>query len=173
MSEMNDLPPKKKRTWIWVVVGIFAFFIVAGLGMAAVTVYWLGSHMEIVETPAPDAAKSFDEVRAKFPGQRPLLEFKDGEPAAVNSGSPASASGGRLTTMHIIAFDDDEGKLVRVDVPFWLLRLKSGPIAFSSYASGFDDRRIKLSVEDIERRGPGIVLDLDHPREGRVLIWAE
>lgn len=172
MSEMNDAPPKRKRTWIWVVVGIFAFLIVTGLGMAAFTVYWLGSHMEIVETPAPEAAKSFDEVRAKFSGQRPLLEFKDGEPASVNSDTP-STSGGQLTTLHIIAFDDDEGRLVRVDVPFWLLRLKSGPIAFSSYASGFDDRNVKLRVEDIERRGPGIVLDLDHPREGRVLIWAE
>ena len=63
--------------------------------------------------------------------------------------------------------------MVRVDVPFWLLRLKSGPISFSSYADGFDDRRVKLSVEDIERRGPGIVLDLVEANEGRVLIWAE
>ena len=62
---------------------------------------------------------------------------------------------------------------MRVDVPFWLLRLKSGPIAFSSYASGFDDRRVRLRVEDIERRGPGIVLDVAEPNEGRVLIWAE
>ena len=60
-----------------------------------------------------------------------------------------------------------------VDVPFWLLRLKSGPIAFSSYANGFDDRGVKLSVADIERRGPGIVLDVSEPNEGRVLIWAE
>ena len=35
--------------------------------------------MEFVEAPAPEAAKTFDEVRAKFPGQRPLLEFQDGE----------------------------------------------------------------------------------------------
>ena len=62
---------------------------------------------------------------------------------------------------------------MRVDVPFWLLRLKSGPIAFSSHASGFDDERVRLRVEDIERRGSGIVLDISEPREGRVLIWAE
>ena len=172
MSDAYEEPPKKKRTWLWVILGVLAFFIVTGLGMAAVTVYWLGNHMEIVETPAPDAVKSFDEVRAKFPGQRPLLEFKDGEPQGLNTDRPAAAEG-KLTTLHVIAFDDNEGRLVRVDVPFWLLRLKSGPIAFSSYASGFDDRRVKLSVEDIERRGPGIVLDLDRPNEGRVLIWAE
>jgi hypothetical protein len=63
--------------------------------------------------------------------------------------------------------------MVRMNVPFWLLRLKSGPIAFSSYAANFDDERLRLSVEDLERRGPGIVVDFDDPREGRVLIWTE
>ena len=173
MTDTYDAPPKKKRTWLWVVLGVLAFFIVTGLGMAAFTVYWLGNHMEIVETPAPDAAKSFDEVRAKFPGQRPLIEFRDGEPQGLSNDTAASTSAVSLTTLHVIAFDEDEGRLVRVDVPFWLLRLKSGPIAFSSYASGFDDRRARVRVADIERRGPGIVLDLDRPREGRVLIWAE
>ena len=171
MTEMNDAPVKKKRTWLWVLVGIFGFFVVAGLGMAAFTVYWFGNHVEIVETPAPDAAKAFDEVRAKFPGQQPLLEFENGEPRALAStATPSSVS---LSTLHIVAFDDDEGRLVRVDLPFWLLRLKSGPIAFSSYASGFDDRKVRLRVEDIERRGPGIVLDITEQREGRVLIWAQ
>ncbi len=172
MTDNYEAPPKKKRTWLWIVLGILAFFIVTGLGMAAFTFYWLGNHMEFVETPAPEAVKSFDEVRAKFPGQRPLLEFKDGEPQGLNNDRPAAAEG-QLTTLHVMAFDDDEGRLVRVDVPFWLLRLKSGPIAFGSYASGFDDRKVKLRVEDIERRGPGIVLDLVERNEGRVLIWAE
>ena len=172
MTDNYDEPPRKKRTWLWIVLGVFAVLFVLALGGAAFTAYWLGNHMEIVATPASDAAKSFDEVRAKFPGQRPLLEFKDGEPQGLNSERPAAAEG-QLTTLHVIAFDDDESRLVRVDVPFWLLRLKSDPIAFGSYASGFDDRKVRLRVEDIERRGPGIVLDLDRPREGRVLIWAE
>lgn len=171
MSEMNDAPPKKKRTWIWVVFGIFAFFVVTGVGMALFTVYYIGSHVEIAETPPTDAVQAFADVRAKFPGQQPLLEFKDGEPSAI--APTAAASGVSLSTLHIVAFDDDEGKLVRVDVPFWLLRLKSGPIQFSSYASHFDDRKVKLSVADIERRGPGIVLDIAERNEGRVLIWAE
>ncbi len=171
MTDTYVEPPKPKRTWLWITLGVFAFLFVVGIGMAAFTAYWVTSHMEFVETPAPDAARSFDEIRAKFPGQRPLIEFNDGARGTVNE--PATASSVKLSTLHIVAYDDDEGRLVRVDVPFWLLRLKSGPIAFSSYASGFDDERVRLRVEDIERRGPGIVLDLDHPSEGRVLIWAE
>lgn len=173
MNEMDDTAPKKKRTWLWVILGVFAFFIVTGIGMAAVTVYWLGSHMDFVETPAPDAARSFDEVRARFPGQSPLIEFSGGRRGTITTNPATTASSTKLTTLHIIAFDHDEGRMMRVDVPFWLLRMKSGPIAFSSWASGFDDERVKLRVEDIEKRGPGIVLDLSEPNEGRVLIWAE
>jgi hypothetical protein len=172
MSEMNEAPPKKKKlTWLWILLGVFAFFVITGIGMVAFTAYWVGSHVEIVETPPADAAKAFEEARAKFPGQRPLLDFVDGKPqelTAVTGNSSAS-----LTTLHIIAFDDDENQMVRVDVPFWLLRLRSGPISFNSYASELDDRKIKLSVADIEKRGPGIVVDFSERNEGRVLIWAE
>lgn len=173
MTEMSDAPPKPKRTWIWIIVGIFAFLFVLAIGSAAFTAYWLGSHMEIVETPPANAAKAFDEARAKFPGQQPLLEFRDGEPQSL--ASTATPSSVKLTTLHVLAFDESEGdgRLVRVEVPFWLLRLKSGPISFSSYASSFDDRHVKMTVQDIERRGPGIVVDVTERGEGRVLVWAE
>jgi len=166
-------PPKPKRTWLWIILGVFAFLFVLAVGGAAFTAYWFSSHVEFVETPAADAARSFDEIRAKFPGQRPLIEFADGDRGTINVNESTSPSSVRLTTLHIVAFDDGEGRMVKVDVPFWLLRMKSGPIAFSSYASGFDDNRVRLRVEDIERRGPGIVLDISERSEGRVLIWAE
>jgi len=171
MSEMPDAPPKKKRTWLWILLGVFAFFVITGIGMVAFTAYWLGSHVEIVETPPTDAVKTFEEVRARFPGQQPLLKLQSGEPAEL--AATATPSTVTLRTLHIIAFDHDEAKLVRVDVPFWLLRLKSGPIQFSSYASSVDDRRVRMTVQDIERRGPGIVLDTTEADEGRVLIWVE
>ncbi len=173
MTDTYVEPPKPKRTWLWILLGVFAFLFVLAVGGAAFTAYWVGSHMEFVETPAPDAAKSFDEIRAKFPGQRPLIEFQGGDRGTINVNESTTPSSVKLTTLHIVAFDDDEGRMVKVDVPFWLLRLKSGPIAFSSYASGFDDERVRLRVEDIERRGPGIVLDISERSEGRVLIWAE
>lgn len=173
MTDTYVEPPKPKRTWLWIVLGVFAFLFVMAVGGAAFTAYWVTSNMEFVETPAPEAAKAFDEVRAKFPGQRPLIEFVNGDRGNITTNPAATASSVKLTTLHIIAFDDDEGRMVKMTVPFWLLRMKSGPIAFSSWANGFDDNRVRLSVEDIERRGPGIVLDLAEAREGRVLIWAE
>lgn len=171
MTDMNDAPQKPKRRWIPIVVGVLLLLFVLGVGAVVFTAAWFRNHMEVAETTEVDAAKAFDEVKARFPGPA-LLEFRDGAPKVVEApAGPASTAS--LTTLHILAFDDDEGKLARIEVPFWILRLKSGPIAFSSWASGFNDERVKLRVEDIERRGPGIVLDMTQPRKGRVLIWAD
>lgn len=172
MTDTNEAaPPKKKTKWIPIVIGILFLMTVLGVSGIVFTVAWFRNNMQITETSEPEAAKAFDEVRARFPGQQPLLEFRDGRPHSVNTSTMASTT--KLTTLHLLAFDDDDDELARVDIPFWLLRMKSGPIAFGSYASGFDDERIKLTVEDIERRGPGIVLDLLRQGEGRVLVWAE
>jgi hypothetical protein len=50
--------------------------------------------------------------------------------------------------------------------------MKSGPIRFSSYAAGVDDGGITLRPEDIERYGPGVIMELS-ARNGRVLLWAQ
>ena len=60
-----------------------------------------------------------------------------------------------------------------LSIPFWVLRLKTTPIQFSSYASGFDENGVKLRPEDIERHGAGIILDTNTPKGERVLLWAQ
>lgn len=173
MTDAYVEPPKPRRTWLWILLGVFAFLFVVAIGGAAFTAYWVSSNLQFTETAGPEAESTFDEVRAKFASQRPLIEFVDGDRGNVKVNEVATTSSVKLTTLHLMAFDNDEGRMIRASVPFWLLRMKSGPIAFSSYASGLNDRGIKLSVEDIERRGPGIVLDLAERNEGRLLIWAE
>ena len=53
-----------------------------------------------------------------------------------------------------VSVDSRAAALVEFALPFWLLRLTSGPILFSSYASGFDDAGVSIRPEDIERPGP-------------------
>ena len=173
MTDMNDAPQKPKRKWIPIAIGVALLVFVLGLGGIVFSVAWMRQNLLVTELPEATAAQEFNAVLAKFPGQRPLLELRDGKPeyTAERRNEPASTTS--LTTLHVMAWDDEEGKLATFAMPFWLLRLKSGPIAFSSYASGFDDRGLTLRVEDIEKHGPGIVLDLTEAGEGRVLIWTE
>jgi hypothetical protein len=72
-----------------------------------------------------------------------------------------------------MAFDVDEGRLVNFSLPFWILRMKSGPIRISAYQQGWDDRGVSFRVEDLEKHGPGIIVDITEGNEGRVIIWAE
>jgi hypothetical protein len=172
---MNDMaPPQKKRTWVWVVLGIFFVFVVIAIAGITFTVAFFRQSMTVNAMNPTRAAEEFDAVRARFPGQEPLIRMVDGHPEFIAERATKSAAVTTpLKTLHMMAWDDDEEHLVTFAVPFWLLRLKSGPIRMSAYQQGWDDRGVSFRIEDLERAGPGIVLDFSERREGRVLIWAE
>lgn len=165
-----------KRKWIPIAIGVVVLLFFIAVGAVIFAVSYAREHLQISTTSETDAMRAFDDVRAKFPG-RPLIEVKDGEPASVGDRSSEAASKAELTTLHVLAWDPDEDHLVRVEVPFWLLRMKSGPISFSNYANGLRNDRVRLTVEDIERHGPGIVVDVSDmgrgPGRGRALVWAD
>jgi len=170
---MNGEAPKKKKTWLWIVLGVFVFFAMIAVGGIMVAVSLFRNNMSISETSESDAMQQFEAVRGRYPGQQPLIQVVDGKPQYVAeraSQSPATTS---LSTVHILAYDSDEGKVVNFSLPFWLLRMKSGPIRISAYQQGWDDRGVSFRVEDIEKHGPGIIIDATRPNEGRVLVWAE
>lgn len=170
---MNDAPPRKKRTWIWIVLGVFLFLVVLAIGGIIFSVSFLRQSMSVTGMSATAADSEFDSVRAKFAGQQPLIQLVDGRPQYDADRAAASTSTTPLKTMHVMAWDDEEGKLVTFALPFWLLRLKSGPIQLSAYSQGWDDRGVSFRVEDLERHGPGLLMDVKEPDEGRVLIWVE
>ena len=169
---MNDVAPQKKRTWLWVVLGIFFVFVVMAVAGITFSVMFFRQAMTVTPTSAAGASEQFDAIRARYPGQQPLIQMVDGRPQYVPDRATASAATGSLKTMHMMAWDDDEEQLVTFSIPFWLLRLKSGPIQLSAYSQGWDDRGVSFKIEDLERAGPGIVMDFSE-RDGRVLIWAE
>jgi hypothetical protein len=171
---MNETapPPPKKRTWLWVVFGIFFVLFVTAVAGITFAVAFFRQGMTVNAMDEDRAAAEFESVRARFPGQQPLIRMVDGRPEyiaerATQSGPVATP----LKTMHMMAWDD-EGQLVTFAIPFWLLRLKSGPIQLSAYSQGWNDRGVSFKIEDLERAGPGIVLDFSE-RDGRVLVWTE
>lgn len=170
---MNDGAPKKKRTWLWIVGGVFVFFVVAAIGGIVFSVVFLRQNLTVTGMSPGNAEKEFEAVRAKFGGQQPLIQMVDGRPEYVADRATESPSTVPLKAMHVMAWDDDEQNLVTFSLPFWLLRMKSGPIRLSAYSQGWDDRGVSFRIEDLERHGPGLVLDVHEWSEGRVIIWAE
>ena len=170
---MTEAMPKKKRTWIWIVAGVFVLLCFVAVGGIFVAVSFFRQNLNVTQTAEDAAMKQFDEIRNRFPGQQPLIQLVDGRPQLVADAGGRPASTTMLTTLHVMAFDIDEGKLFTLSLPFWLLRMKSGPIELSAYQQGWDDRGMSFSVEDIEKHGPGIIVDATERGEGRVIIWAE
>lgn len=160
---------KETARTLMIVVGVLILFAVLGLASAL----WLfASSVDVGKADAASARQRFDEIRQRFGGVAPVLHIRDGEPVLARR-PPAQGAGVRLSTMRIVHWDPGDDSFSRIDLPFWLLRLKSGPIEIVSDQSPFGDNELGLTVEELERYGPTLVLDHEDEDGGRVLIWTE
>ena len=151
---------------------VVEFIVVGG------TAYFFYRHINASFTPPEDADTEFAQARARFAGQKPLIEIRqDDEPILHREGATRrDASRPQLVSLRVLAYDNHARKLVRVTIPFWLLRLApSGKKVSFLNDSGidFDTERVHLTLEDLERRGPGLVLDQADRRGSQVLVWTE
>jgi hypothetical protein len=165
-----------RKTWVSVLIA--AVIVVGILAAAAVggTAFFISRHVQTQVTPSENAEQRFLEARARFNGQRPLLELRRDDRPVVNRdvlSGPASTV--KLEALRVLAYDQHERKLVNVSIPFWLLRLApSNKFSFlNDRGIDFDSDRIHLTIEDLERRGPGLILDQADRRGSQVLVWTE
>ena len=163
-----------RKRWVIIAFGVCVLLVCIGIGALLAVTAWVQQNVEVTPRSATEADRDFAAVRSRFGTRQPLLELVDGRPAFSSEHTPGSPDERRrLQTLHVLAWDADDERLATLGIPFWLLHLKSDPIRFSSYASGFDDHGVTLRPNDIERYGPGIVLDTTIPQGGRLLLWAE
>jgi hypothetical protein len=164
----------KLKTWIWVIVGLAAVGILFVIAMAGAGIYYFTQNIDTRRATAEVAATEFDAIRARFRGQRPLIELDEhGRFLRSNTDRPAPANPARPVALYVLAFDPDDEGLVKVTVPFWLLRLKvnDATVDFSGNSMNLED--LKLTVEDLERFGPTLVLDQTNIGGDRVLVWSQ
>jgi hypothetical protein len=165
-----------RKTWVSVVIAAVII-----IGMLAVTVvggtaFFFYRHINAQFTPEENAEQQFAEARARFAGRQPLIELKRGdEPVLHRELVTAAHSKGKLESLRILTYDPRAGKLVRVSVPFWLIRM--APMDHFSFFDHngieFDSDRIHLSSDDLDRMGPGLILDQKDRRGSKVLVWTE
>jgi hypothetical protein len=165
-----------KRTWVSVLVA--AVIIVGVLAVSAVggTAYFIYRHVHTQFVPNESAEQRFAEARARFAGQQPLIEMTRGEqPVLHREVISKTMPAAKLDTMRVLAYDTRAGKLVNVSIPMWLLRL--APTDKFSFMKDngidFDSDRVHITLDDVERRGPGLLLDQADRRGSQVLVWTE
>jgi hypothetical protein len=167
---------KKLPTWVSIVIAsviIVGMLAVAAVGGAAFFIY---RHVNTSFTPTETAQSEFTQARARFDGQQPLIELRhDDDPIIHRELMKATAERQKLETLRVLAYDRHAGKLVRVSIPFWLLRMApSRNLSFlSDNGIDVDSERVRLTVDDLERRGPGLLIDTKDRRGSLVLVWTE
>jgi hypothetical protein len=152
---------------VLIIVGVLILLAIVGLGSAV----WLFMRsFDLEQADEPTASQQFDEIRGRFAGVTPVLAIRDERPVVTRRPSN-QGTGARLTTLHVLAWDSDDHGLARIDLPFWLLRLKPGPIEISS--DRWDDTELNMTVEELERYGPTLVLDHTGEDGERVIVWTD
>ena len=162
----------KVKTWVWIIVAIAVCGILGVITMAAAGLWYVKKHVDIRTTTVAAATEDFQSIRQRFAAQKPLIELDEhGTFLRANVDRPNGTE--RPHTLHMMAFDPHDEKVIRMELPWWVLRLKSGGSRIDIGRSNVDLARMRLTVEDLERYGPILILDQKDTDGSRVLVWSQ
>lgn len=166
-----------KKTWIWIAVGLAGALLLAFIAVVAAGVFFVVRQMDTEPASEASADRTFAEARSRFEGQEPIIQIDAGEGLVrtrIARRPPEDPTGPTPDTMHVMAWDPEEGRIVRLSLPFWLLRLGNrGSIRFSSDRTRLSFENLDLTVDDLARYGPALIVDHKMPHGERVLIWTQ
>jgi hypothetical protein len=162
----------KRRTWLWILVGVLGLGMVSVIGLAGFGMYFVTRHVHAGPSTSADAFRAFDEARAAFKDTPPVFDLDDRDrPRMVRQLTDLPTSKTRPEVVWLLAWDPDEERLVKLSLPFWMLRLGRQKIDIASGA--FDFERMQLDVNELERVGPVLLFDVHEGSGKRVLIWTQ
>jgi|SRR5215471_5872791 len=162
----------KIKTWVWVVIAVAAAGILCVIALAAAGLWLLRSHVNVQPTTVAAATTDLQVIRDRFANQKPLIELDDrGNFVHANTDRPEGKQ--RPESLNIIAFDARDERLVRIEIPFWLLRLKSRGTLVDVGSGDIDLQKLRLTVEDLERFGPTLIIDHRDSNGSRAVVWTQ
>ena len=163
---------KKQQTILLTIIGVFVVLVIVIVGAGI----WIArSLFDNVSMDEATATRTMDDVRMRFANAVPVLDFQP-QGLTLSRHPPDTRPPGALTTLHILRWDVHEDRLTRVELPFWLLRLRDSPIdvMYEDASSGLRTRTsTSIRVSDIERFGPALLVDGPLPDGGRVVAWTD
>lgn len=162
------------RKWVPIVVGIVIFVVLVGVGLVGGLAYVVSRQVKFQTMTTEQGQTEFDRLAAGMAGQKPFIELP-----GPNSDAPPvvhreleTHDTGSISTVHIRVWSPVEKKLARIDLPFWLMRL-GGNKPFTVNAGSMDGVALNVTPEEIDRRGPGLIVLWSSPRGSRLLVWTD
>jgi hypothetical protein len=168
-----------KRTWLWVLLGIFSTIVLLVVVLIGGSIYVFRTHVKSEVVAGTVAEQEFAQQRERFRGQQPLVEFTEGkndrDDVPTVHHPPSDARRVMIHTLRVLVYDMNQGHLIHADIPGWMLRMMPngrGGIFENGDYGDFDMRRNRVTIEDLERHGLGLVMD-GRNRNTRILVWSE
>jgi len=162
------------KTWIKITLVVAALGMLGMCAIAGAGVYFVSKHVKTSRVSSSSAIKQFDDAMVRFKGQKPLIEIDSSDRIRRTRDTadlPTAAT--KATSLVVKAWDPDEGRIVNLTIPIWLLAMGRRKVDLGFGRDSFDLSRLNLDFKDIERIGPALLIDV-HTRSGeRVLIWTE
>jgi hypothetical protein len=164
----------KVKTWVWVVIAIVVIGIVGIIAMAAAGMYYFTRHIQMREASPVVAARSFEEVKARFANQKPLIELDEhGDFLRSNLQRARPENPPAIDAMHMMVYEPDEGKIINFSIPWWLMRLQRGESVINFGGRDMNLEDLKLTIDDLEGFGPTLIVDHQNRNGERVLVWSQ
>ena len=163
-----------RKTWIWIIVVTLAVCVVGMLAVAGAGVYFVASHVDTRQASSSEAFQEFDRARAVFREQKPLFELDQRErPRLTRELSSLPSVTTKPDYLWILYFSaDSDSRIVKVNLPFWLLRLGRNKIKMT-HGRDFDLDRLSIDLNELQRIGPMLLLDQRSTSGERVLVWTK
>jgi hypothetical protein len=153
--------------------------VVVVLTVVGTALFFFLQHHDSESASAETAAAEFLQLRARFSDQQPLLDMGGRQPLTAVGVSRAAAP---LHSFHTVVFDTrGSRRIVRITVPYRFGRLFArhnggfrwlGELTFLDDTE-FDPEPIDLSLDQVERHGPGLIVDYRHASGGQLIAWVE
>jgi hypothetical protein len=146
----------------------------AAVALAGAAALVMHQHVHTRFVPADQAAAELSSARAPAAGvnNRPMLEVSGQLQVLVRR--DATRERRRFVALHWVDYDPLARKLVRADIPEWLLRIASADdrVRLANLDVVQKDNEL-ITLEDLERHGPGLILDVNVPQGRQVIVWIE
>jgi len=173
-NPIDYVPDALMKAWLKIALVIVALGMLGMCAIAGAGIYFVSKHVNTTRVTSGTAIKQFDETLARFKDQKALIEIDSSERIRRTrdiAAMPTAAT--KATTLVVMAWDPDEGRIVNVKLPMWVLAMGQRKVDLGVGAESFDLRRLNLDFKDIERIGSVLLIDVNTRTGERVLIWTE
>ena len=158
------------RTWVKASLWTVGVVVLCFLALSATGAYFVLRSMEKKASTEAETLREVDLVRTRFAGRPPLIEIISPRPGDIRVNRQQSPDARPISTIHVIAWKAEDRQMTRAEIPVWLMRFSTVNVLSQL---GVAPAEMSLTLDDVRRYGPGIIVDFATPGKDRVLVWVD